>query len=106
MTMVERARRAMIESLLKQPQEGGRHGCLFDGLPERDAKDIVVRGHIDMHELARVVIKALRKPTDEMWAAFGADIDRGVFDAFWGSAIDAALTETQDRAALAAGEER
>lgn len=55
----DRVVRALREDLLRQPKDGGQHGCTFAYLPKDTDSDIVVRGHIDLSSLAKAAIKAL-----------------------------------------------
>lgn len=58
--IVELVRRALIGSLLKYPRDGGMHGCTFvSRIPEPGDTDIVVSGHIDVSELAKVAVETM-----------------------------------------------
>ena len=60
--MVERVRKALLRDLQLPMKKGGMHGCLFVNKPSKDARDIAVRGHIDLDSLARAAVAALEEP--------------------------------------------
>jgi hypothetical protein len=64
MTMVERVAKAMLEDLKLRPSDGGEHGCLV--LAEPPDRNVVLRGHVWLDQLASAAIAAMREPTPRM----------------------------------------
>jgi hypothetical protein len=53
--------KALRDDLLRQPKNGGRHGCTFAYLPKDTDSDVVLNGHVDLSSLARAAIKACQR---------------------------------------------
>jgi hypothetical protein len=56
-TIEEKVARALAEDLLKNPRDGGNHGCLIPHSAELDC--FIIKGHVDLYSLAGAVLAAI-----------------------------------------------
>lgn len=65
MTIEEKIARALAADLLKNPRDGGNHGCLIPHSAELDC--FIIKGHVDLYSLADAVLAVTS--TDKSGAA-------------------------------------
>ncbi len=54
MTMEEKVARAIAADLLRNPRDGGNHGCLIMASAQLDC--FLIKGHVDLYSLADAVL--------------------------------------------------